>query len=418
MTIAAACRFPEGVALIADSRATWKGSGPPTPDDRLQKIIPLGPKIGLAYAGDIRVPESIVRHLRSGIARDPRRGYAEEVVRILPRVARRCYREYVRITRQTTPVSLIVVAVTQSGKILLFAFDAPDFIGRCPSNDFVVIGSGRGVAPYLAKHMREVDRSRQSDLKVRVDGLLPGLEDALRQIDEATVGGMLQIVLADSMGIRPYTYWQIKLDPDRPPESRQMKMTAGTWTQTNLASNEVIDLVGPRRLRLNRAVAVRFSDFSSIPLEQQTPKWHATYLLTCAHVEMGPGRAQFGGIITGMMAPRYPATLHCIVALGVWGTNGDHPVKTVLESSAANIVVADGAVTFEHFPEPQDLVVKIAADIPLGGHFKSGHRWTGQNRPKERDARAGMFVARSVMRAQAPFSPYPDSAPPSEIVAL
>ena len=54
-----------------------------------------------------------------------------------------------------------------------------------------------------------------------------------------------------------------------------------------------------------------------------------------------------------------------------------------------------------------EIEITDPAEILLGGHFKSGHRWTGQNRPKERDARAGMFVARSVTRAQAPFSAIP-----------
>src|SRR2546426_1758016 len=39
MTIAAACRFPEGVALIADSRATWKAGVFRRFEDRLQKVL-------------------------------------------------------------------------------------------------------------------------------------------------------------------------------------------------------------------------------------------------------------------------------------------------------------------------------------------------------------------------------------------
>src|SRR6266481_2057638 len=134
MTIAAACRFPEGVALIADSRATWKAGGLRRFEDRLQKVLPLGPKVGLAYSGDdIRVPEAIVRHLRRRVSRDPRRGHAEQIVRALPRIARRCYREYVRITKHKPPVSLIVVGVTGSGKVLLYTFEAPDFEAGVPS---------------------------------------------------------------------------------------------------------------------------------------------------------------------------------------------------------------------------------------------------------------------------------------------
>jgi len=60
MTMGVACRFPEGVALIAGSRATWTGGVVTSAFEyRLQKILPLGRKVGLAYAGDdIRVPEN------------------------------------------------------------------------------------------------------------------------------------------------------------------------------------------------------------------------------------------------------------------------------------------------------------------------------------------------------------------------
>src|SRR5438552_12653243 len=155
MTIAAACRFPEGVVLIAVSRASWKVGALRQFEDRLQKVLPLGRKVGLAYAGDdIRVPEAIVRHLRGRIGRDPKHGHAERIASVLPRVARRCYREYVRITGRQGPVSLILVGVTEAGKVLLYSFDGPDFVGRVPGDGYVVIGSGSRVGEYIAAHRR------------------------------------------------------------------------------------------------------------------------------------------------------------------------------------------------------------------------------------------------------------------------
>jgi 20S proteasome alpha/beta subunit len=398
VTIAAACRFPEGVALITDSRATWAEGVTRRFEDRLQKILPLGRKVGLAYAGnDIRVPEAIVRHLRRRIARDPRRGHAERIVQVLPRIARRCYREYVRITQQKPAVLLIVVGVTEGGKVLLYTFDAPDFAGRVPSDDYVVVGSGAGVADYLATCMRDVDRSEQSDLKVRVDRLLPGLEDALHQINEATIGGMLQIVLADSGGIRPYTYWQIHLDPDRPPEGRRMKMKAGTWTQTDLAGKQTINVVGPGRLILDHVPPVRFRDFAPLSLERRPPKWYPVYLLTCTRAELGPGLARFEGVMSTVVAERYPATLHSVVALGVWGTNGDHSFKVVLESSSPDVVVADGVITLEHFPETQDFIFETTVEIPHSGPMFLACYIEGQ-----RIARRALFFGEIAFRGQSP----------------
>lgn len=368
MTIAAACRFPEGVALIADSRATWGPRVAKRFEDRLQKILPLGRKVGLAYAGDdIRVPEAIARHLRGRIARDPRRGQAERIVQVLPRVARRCYREYVARTRHKLPVSIILVGTTEGGRALLYKFEAPNFVAQIPADDYVVIGSGAGVADYLAAQMRGVDRSGRTDLKVRVDRLLPGLEDALCTLNEATVGGMLQIVLADSQGIRPYTYWKVDLDPDQLPEARRMEMKAGRWTQINIAADQAIRLVEPLRLMLTGEAPIRFQDFTSLAAER-LPKWHPTYLLTCGRAEVGPGFARFEGMMSAVVAERYPAAVQFLVALGVWGADGNHPFKVMLESSSSeSIVVADGVITLKHFPESQDFIFEVAVEVQRAG---------------------------------------------------
>src|SRR2546428_679021 len=95
VTIAAACRFPEGVALITDSRVTWKTPQFPHYEDRLQKILALDRKVGLAYAGDdIRVPEAVARLLRRRIAAGPGRAAPGRIVLVLPRLARSCHQQY------------------------------------------------------------------------------------------------------------------------------------------------------------------------------------------------------------------------------------------------------------------------------------------------------------------------------------
>lgn len=68
-----------------------------------------------------------------------------------------------------------------------------------------------------------------------------------------------------------------------------------------------------------------------------------------------------------VVAERYPTTLHFVVALGVWGTNGDHSFKVVLESSSPDVVVADGVITLEHFPEAQDFIFEAAVEVPCAG---------------------------------------------------
>jgi len=173
VTIAAACRFPEGVALITDSRATWKTPQFPHFEDRLQKILALDRKVGLAYAGDdIRIPEAVARLLRRRITSDPGRAEPERIAAVLPRIARSCYQEYIAKIGYGPPTSLILAGTSPSGTVSLYTFDSPDFVARRPVDDFVVVGSGAGVADYLAEKMRGVDRSERVDLKVRVDRVL------------------------------------------------------------------------------------------------------------------------------------------------------------------------------------------------------------------------------------------------------
>jgi hypothetical protein len=170
VTIAAACRFPEGVVLIADSRVTWTEG---RFEDRLQKVLPLGPKIGLAYAGDdIRIPEAIERHIRLRVGRDPRRDHAEQIVQALPRIARRCYREYVRLTKQRPTTSLIFVGVTEGGRVLLHTLEAPDFQVRVPTDNYVVVGSGPCLASAASLDSQRAPGLRPSNVS-QPPGRLP-----------------------------------------------------------------------------------------------------------------------------------------------------------------------------------------------------------------------------------------------------
>lgn len=368
VTIAAACRFPEGVALITDSRATWKTPQFPHVEDRLQKILALDRKVGLAYAGDdIRIPEAVARLLRRRIASDSRGAEPERIAAVLPRIARSCYQEYIAKVGYGPPTSLILAGTSPSGTVSLYTFDSPDFAARRPVDDFVVVGSGAGVADYLAEKMRGVDRSERVDLKIRVDRVLPGLEDALRRLGELTVGGMLQIVLVEPRGIRPYTYWQIDLDPDQPPRAKRMEMKAGRWTQTDLAANKAVPIVEPLRLMRTGATPMRFQDFDPVPAERSVPKWHAAYLLTCNRAEIGPGFARFGGVMSVAGAERYPITARFLVALGVWGADGDHVLKVMLESHSQSILLAEGGITLQYFPEQHDFISEVAAEIQRPG---------------------------------------------------
>jgi hypothetical protein len=146
-----------------------------------------------------------------------------------------------------------------------------------------------------------------------------------------------------------------------------MEMKAGRWTQTNLAANKAVPVVEPLRLMLKGMSPIRFQDFAPIPSERSLPKWHATYLVTCTEAELRPGFARFGGLMRYAAAERYPITLSLLVALGLWGTNGEHVLRVVLESSSQSILLGECTITLEHFPEPQDFVGQVSVEIRTPG---------------------------------------------------
>lgn len=70
MTMVAACRFPDGGVVIADTRATW-AKGVAVFQDTLQKVIPLAAKIGVAFSGDVAAAEIVIRELRRRMRKKP-----------------------------------------------------------------------------------------------------------------------------------------------------------------------------------------------------------------------------------------------------------------------------------------------------------------------------------------------------------
>src|SRR5712692_11430847 len=118
------------------------------------------------YTRGRRAASSSPNHLRSGESR-------ARTNRGSPATHRSsCYQEYIAKIGYGPPTSLILAGTSPSGTVSLYTFDSPDFVARRPVDDFVVVGSGAGVADYLAEKMRGVDRSERVDLKVRVDRVL------------------------------------------------------------------------------------------------------------------------------------------------------------------------------------------------------------------------------------------------------
>lgn len=86
MTVVAACRFREGAVVLADSRATSLPAA--TAQDELQKLLPLGPRVGLAYAGDVRLAGVVGAAIRAKCEKSERYRSLAYLEGYVPKVAR------------------------------------------------------------------------------------------------------------------------------------------------------------------------------------------------------------------------------------------------------------------------------------------------------------------------------------------
>src|SRR5713101_1782410 len=225
MTMVAACHFADGAVIVADSRATWVGPAMPIFQDQLQKILPLGPKTGLAFAGDVAAAALIAQQLRRRLRMDERARPLRKLAADVPRIARHYYSIYKARTGRESRLQLILCGTTESGQVGLWWFQSPGFDSHKLEDGFVVVGSGSVVAAYLETEMERIARDAP-DLKARGDMLLAGLERDLQGRGIQTVGGLFQIILIDRNGIRPLRYGFLELDPELPVRAKTMEIVA------------------------------------------------------------------------------------------------------------------------------------------------------------------------------------------------
>ena len=93
MTMVLAYKFKEGTVMISDSRATWvdKRINTNVPEDKLQKILPLGNKMAIGYAGDVRTAALVINSLRGMLKKKSRLSIPNVMAAELSRVAKYHY---------------------------------------------------------------------------------------------------------------------------------------------------------------------------------------------------------------------------------------------------------------------------------------------------------------------------------------
>ncbi len=362
----AACRFQDGAVIIADSRATWLGGNAHLFQDSLQKILPLGERTAIAFAGDVQAAGQLVHQLRKRISKKPRLRILRKLAAEVPRIAKHYYGLHRAQIEKKESLALVLGGITSSGIVEIWRFESPHFESYKLESGFLVVGTGNVVATYIQENLGRFDREFPS-LKARADALLVGLEGDLQKKGIDTVGGLLQVILLDSSGIHPLRHGFITLDPEGPANAKTIEMNAGRWVQHNLATSTDVPLMEPAELLRSLPTELRFHDFHILSKGSTSPKWHLTYFLTCLAIQADVGTIEFRGVVSSIASPHYPLSINIPVAVGLWGTPGDYELKFSLVRDGERQVVHNEPIHLEYLPDETDLAVQIFLNIPAPG---------------------------------------------------
>ncbi|HUV42860.1 MAG TPA: hypothetical protein VMY36_03065 [Patescibacteria group bacterium] len=360
MTMVLAYKFKEGTVMISDSRATWvdKRINANILEDKLQKILPLGNRMVIGYAGDVKTAALVINSLRGTLKKKSKLNIPNVMVSELCRIAKFYYKKI------KEPLAFILGTINNSGKIEVSSFEFPSFAPQKVNEGFTVIGSGNIVAGYLRKNANLFEKPNQS-LKQKADLLYINLGSELGRQGIDTVGGLFQTILIESDGIRPLWYGFVDIDPDKEPNSKSIEMEKGVWTQHDLTKNITTQLVEPIKLITEPAKRLQFHDFEMPPGESAV-KWHLTYFLTCTGIKISPGTIEFFNPLTNIASHKFPFSVELIAAVGLWGSAGDHKLRFVLKNFEEKEVYSQD-VHIEYLPEEIDTVSKIYLSVEKPG---------------------------------------------------
>lgn len=361
MTMIAACRFHDGAVMIADARATWLGRSAVF-QDSLQKLLPLGPKTVVAYAGDVRLADKVIQRLRQRIKKMPRLSIPKKLASYIPRVASYCYGK----NPAREGLSLVFGGVAASGEVEIWYYDSPRFIPHKLTQGPVVRGSGQIVAKYIEDNFGRWD-STLPDLKTRADAMHMGLEAELSRKGEPTVGGLFQIVLLQADGIRPMRHHFMDFNPTAPPKAMKMEFVAGRWVQSDLSANLQIPLLHPAELMQSTPKLLRVRDYDLAAGGLRTPGFHLSYFVTCVEAKRQHGDIEFTGVVSCVAGRHYPAKIPILAAVGLWGSNGDHELQFKLVEANGERLLHSEKIHIEYFPEYVEFIRRIPLELQKPG---------------------------------------------------
>ncbi len=313
MTMVAACSFSDGAVIISDSRATWKPRGKPLSDDRLQKVVSIGPKVSLSFAGSGYLATKVIQNLREKLKLNKRYQHIGKISIEMPRIAKHYYHIYPE--HATYGLALILAGVESSGRVIVYCYRSPDFNQEKVSSDFVIIGSGEVARPYLEENFAKINVS-QNNLKQKADILSQGLDSALGRYKAEYVGGLFQVILISPAGIAPLQYHSIDIDPIGPPNYLGMRMERGRWIQE--AGGKQFVLMEPHELMKASPQEMRIHEYFPRTIQPEL-RFYLSYFVTCLKVQRTQGDIVWCGTLSQIGSHKYPRAVPILASLGLWG---------------------------------------------------------------------------------------------------
>lgn len=363
MTMVVVGKFKEGAIVISDSRVSYTGPDKSISNDSLQKIIPIGNIRVFCYAGSVSLATKVLRRLQALNGKNKDFQYLEGIVKKLPGLTKFVFNASTP-EEQRLGLSIIIGGKLMSGEISFWKLNWPVFLPQeIKTHD--VIGSGSIVKGYLDNEIHRIESL--PSLKEKADSLLHGLSSELSKHGIDSVGGMFQIVLVSDIGIQPFDYGYIDLDPEGTPDSMSMTMKKGVWVQSNFAKGEETAILSPDVL-LSQSMRQRVTkEYIAESGPKKEKKWHLNYFMTCSGVKVMPDAIEFYGSCVIGQSTKFPLKFKLVLAIGFWGSAGEENLVISLESKGKKEVVYEIPFNINYFPEDIDLAKEIELVITEPG---------------------------------------------------
>jgi hypothetical protein len=328
MTIIAGFCFKEGSIVIADSRATLNDiKNKAHFNDSIQKIVPIYKNYAFAYAGNIGLASKIIYEIKYNIRKKEKLKIPQKLAQNIQRIARFKYENYGTNTNKL--VYFIFAAVSKSGNVFLWSFEPPKFNPIRTSNNFYIAGSGSIIKKDIEQIYIDIDNN-YNGLIEKANVLITRFESLLSQYSVNTVGGLFQIILLDSSGLRPLNYGYCNINPYDRRDAKRIEFKNGKWTQVDQTKNKKVEIIEPS-LFLNKfsnklPFDNKFQDYI-YEVHVKNYNFNLCYFVPCLIIEKNIDSTIFKGVFSGLSVPKFPFSIPIKLALAFWGTEGYKDLK-------------------------------------------------------------------------------------------